>query len=92
MSINIYCCWTCQKRLSDDLPFEFYFWCNKTCYEKDDLYHGRKKMLSELAETEEKKPSAVIEEVHVDTKSNRRKKTPVKRKAQIRKNNGKSTK
>ncbi len=42
MTLSLVNCWVCGKPLSEKLPEELYFWCNKECYDKDDLYHGRR--------------------------------------------------
>lgn len=42
MTLSIMDCWTCGKRLPENCPEETFFWCNKECYDKDDLYHGRR--------------------------------------------------
>ena len=39
MSVSIYNCWTCQAKLTGDEPEEYFFWCDKFCYDKDTRYH-----------------------------------------------------
>lgn len=37
--ISIYECWTCNAKLTGDEPEEYFFWCDKNCYDKDTRYH-----------------------------------------------------
>ncbi len=41
--VSLYNCWTCNRRLEPgEVSEEYFFWCNKECYDKDDRYHNRK--------------------------------------------------
>lgn len=50
--VDLYNCWTCKKRLSDEQPEELFFWCNEECYNKDDNYHNRTTITVVETETE----------------------------------------
>ena len=39
MTVSIYECWHCQAKLTGDEPEEYFFWCNKECYDQDSRYH-----------------------------------------------------
>ncbi|MFA6049847.1 MAG: hypothetical protein WC761_01500 [Candidatus Paceibacterota bacterium] len=52
--LSLYNCWTCKKKLSDEQPEEFFFWCDKECYDKDDTYHNRRKIAESEPEVEAK--------------------------------------
>jgi len=44
--VCIFTCWTCKRRLDPETTIEeFFFWCNKDCYDKDDRYHNREKVI-----------------------------------------------
>lgn len=52
--LSLYNCWVCKKKLSDEQPEEFFFWCDKECYDKDDIYHNRRKIAEAEPEVEVK--------------------------------------
>lgn len=44
--VSLYNCWTCDRRLEpEETTEEYFFWCNKECYDKDDRYHNREKVV-----------------------------------------------
>ena len=43
--ICIFTCWTCSKKLDpEETTEEYFFWCDRDCYDKDDRYHNREKV------------------------------------------------
>lgn len=43
--ICIFTCWTCKRRLDPEKTTEeYFFWCDRDCYDKDDRYHNREKV------------------------------------------------
>jgi len=76
MTLSLMNCWVCGKRLSDKCPEETFFWCNKECYDKDDLYHGRKSAAQQKKwEQEEQKQEKIAnKEKTVDQAKEDRKK------------------
>lgn len=46
--VSLYNCWTCDRRLDPEETIEeYFFWCNKECYDKDDRYHNREKLVNQ---------------------------------------------
>jgi len=44
--VCIFTCWTCKRRLDpEETVEEYFFWCDKDCYDKDDRYHNREKVI-----------------------------------------------
>ncbi|MCF8494889.1 MAG: hypothetical protein K9G65_05830 [Rickettsiaceae bacterium] len=44
--ICIFTCWTCSKKLDpEETTEEYFFWCDRECYDKDDRYHNREKVV-----------------------------------------------
>ena len=37
--ISLFKCWTCEKEMTEDATEEYFFWCDKNCYDKDIRYH-----------------------------------------------------
>lgn len=49
--VSLYNCWTCDRRLTpEEVTEEYFFWCNKECYDKDDRYHNREKIVDAKSE------------------------------------------
>lgn len=49
--ISLYNCWTCDRRLEpEEVTEELFFWCNRECYDKDDRYHNREKVIDSKPE------------------------------------------
>lgn len=46
--VSLYNCWTCDRSLLDlkEVTEEYFFWCNRECYDKDDRYHNREKIVN----------------------------------------------
>lgn len=55
--VSLYNCWTCDRRLDPEETIEeYFFWCNRECYDKDDRYHNREKIVNpkpEIAVTDQ---------------------------------------
>lgn len=48
--LSLFNCWTCDRRLAPgEVSEEYFFWCNKECYDKDDRYHNRQQNREEIA-------------------------------------------
>lgn len=53
--ISLFNCWTCDRRLeAEKITEEYFFWCNKECYDKDDRYHNRQQDREEITRSESK--------------------------------------
>ena len=50
--VSLYNCWTCDRSLLDlkEITEEYFFWCNRECYDKDDRYHNREKIVDTKSE------------------------------------------
>lgn len=43
--VSLYNCWKCNRRLEpEEVTEEYFFWCNKECYDQDDRYHNKEKI------------------------------------------------
>ena len=66
MTISIYNCWKCQKKLTGDEPEETFFWCDKECYESYE------KDTRDNVTTDDPKPQPKIEVTDSKTKKEQR--------------------